>query len=163
MRNGSVITPARHSAPYWRNCKALSGCGFALLFLLSWHRKARGSAHLRLWLRCACPSGKLHSASAPLRTPCLLCRRNSSFPAVQWMQWGAGAPEIRKCGLSCTPYRLYAEQQGAARSGKPIIPVIPCAAGAGRRSHLAAARRRKPEKAKSHISPLFWPFRWEKR
>ena len=52
----------------------------------------RGSAHLSLRLRCACPAGKLHSASAPFRTPCSLCRRNGSFPAVQWMRWGADAP-----------------------------------------------------------------------
>ena len=42
--------------------------------------------------RCACPSEKLHSASAPLRTPCSLCWRNCSFPDVQWMRWGAYAP-----------------------------------------------------------------------
>ena len=94
----------------------------------------------RLRPRCACPSGKLHSASAPQRTPCSLCRRNSSFPAVQWMRWGACAPW--KQGVQALVHTVTAIS--CAGQGKLTPrPVITRADGAGRRSHIAAARRRK--------------------
>ena len=142
-----ILAVFRHTGPHTSALPpALLAPAASLCRLLSWRRKECGSAHLSLRLRCACPAGKLHSASALLRTPCLLCRRNSSFPAVQWMRWGACAPGNK-------------EIQSLVRAAFSI----PRAAGAGRRSHIAAARRRKPEKAKSHISPLFWLFRWEKR
>ena len=67
-------------------------CIFAAVRLTGPHTSAWPLTCSRPRLRCACPSGKLHSAAAPHRTPCSLCRRNSSFPAVQWMQWGASAP-----------------------------------------------------------------------
>ena len=56
------------------------------------HTSARLLAMLAPRPRCACPAGKLHSAAAPRRTPCRLCRRNGSFPAVQPIRWGAARP-----------------------------------------------------------------------
>ena len=89
--------------------------------------------------RCACPAGKLHSASAPQRTPCLLCRRNRRFPAVQWMRWGAYAPwKQGETGFNAR--RPGYIRRHRVQQGKELHT---SRSGARRRSHIAAARRRK--------------------
>ena len=77
---------------------------------------------------------------------CSLRRRNSSFPAVQWMRWGADAPWKQGNAIfSVHRTELYTTKQGTVREGKLLFlhcTVIPRKAGAGRNFHIAAIRRR---------------------